>query len=671
MDYIYSGTADNYIAGNVGIGTTSPGQKLEVADASDPYIRVHQLSTAIGAEAGIIMQSHTTNNYLSKITGKRDGTSYGTGLSFYTTNDIVGQTLTEKMTILSNGKVGIGTTAPATALEVNGTVDATLFTGPLTGHASLDATIASPNFTGTVVIPSPFTLGGTSVTASAAELNKLDSVTTTATQLNYLNAATGTTGTAKVVFQASPTFTGTVVIPSPFTLGGTSVTANGTELNILDGVTGVTAAELTALGGITANATEINILDTVTGLTAAELTNLGAVTATAAELNTVDTASSITTLLSAKAPLASPRFTDNVTLTGTGIFSTAMGSFGPSGSNLYINPSVSADVIFNMGTGNVGIGMAAPTTPFEVGSGTTPYFAVSSTNIAANIPASTNTQHLCSTGTGWQAIKVCNGGTDYAEYYGTTPNTEAGDLVSYDPAGQFKTIKSTGAYDPNIIGAISTFPNDILGEANPELNTKPVALKGRVPVKVNLENGPIKVGDWLAASSVPGVAMKATKNSMVIGRALEDYDGSFVLSPGVDNVETLMSVPHPGDPILSRPPLPQSGVGKIMVFIELSEHITQLTLTDTGDLNIAKDQTGNYIVEKTESTFVKTTVDKVEAFAEVVVGNVRAGIIETKKLIVDGIDVAAKLSELSGRIDRQEQTIRELQTELEQVKAQQ
>lgn len=36
---------------------------------------------------------------------------------------------------------------------------------------------------------------------------------------------------------ASPTFTGTVTIPTPFTLGAVSVTPTGTELNYVDGVT--------------------------------------------------------------------------------------------------------------------------------------------------------------------------------------------------------------------------------------------------------------------------------------------------------------------------------------------------------------------------------------------------------------------------------------------------
>ncbi len=88
------------------------------------------------------------------------------------------------------------------------------------------ATTASPTFTGTVVIPTPFTLGA-------------DSVTPTGTQLNYVDGATSTIQTEMDLKSplASPTFTGTVVIPTPFTLGAISVTPTGTELNYVDGVT--------------------------------------------------------------------------------------------------------------------------------------------------------------------------------------------------------------------------------------------------------------------------------------------------------------------------------------------------------------------------------------------------------------------------------------------------
>ncbi|HNY97651.1 MAG TPA: hypothetical protein PKM84_00825, partial [Candidatus Pacearchaeota archaeon] len=51
----------------------------------------------------------------------------------------------------------------------------------------------------------------------------------------------------------------------------------------------------------------------------------------------------------------------------------------------------------------------------------------------------------------------------------------------------------------------------------------PVAFLGRIYVKVSRENGDINVGDYLVPSSQPGIAMKATKASRVLGVALEKF----------------------------------------------------------------------------------------------------------------------------------------------------
>jgi hypothetical protein len=51
-----------------------------------------------------------------------------------------------------------------------------------------------------------------------------------------------------------------------------------------------------------------------------------------------------------------------------------------------------------------------------------------------------------------------------------------------------------------------------------------VGLLGKLPVKVSLENGPIKIGDYLTSSNHPGVAMKATEPGRVIGIALESLE---------------------------------------------------------------------------------------------------------------------------------------------------
>jgi hypothetical protein len=103
-------------------------------------------------------------------------------------------------------------------------------------------------------------------------------------------------------------------------IGGTTVTATGAELNILDGVT-ATATEINVLAGVTATTAELNILDGVTATTA-DLNILDGVTATTAELNYVDgVTSAIQTQIDAKAPSASPTLTtptltSAVTITG-------------------------------------------------------------------------------------------------------------------------------------------------------------------------------------------------------------------------------------------------------------------------------------------------------------------------------------------------------------------
>ena len=53
-----------------------------------------------------------------------------------------GATATTKMTIANDGNVGIGSTSPTQKLDVNGTVLATAFSGPLTGNVTGTATTA-------------------------------------------------------------------------------------------------------------------------------------------------------------------------------------------------------------------------------------------------------------------------------------------------------------------------------------------------------------------------------------------------------------------------------------------------------------------------------------------------------------------------------------------------
>ena len=110
---------------------------------------------------------------------------------------------------------------------------------------------------------------------------------------------------------------------------------------------------------------------------------------------------------------------------------------------------------------------------------------------------------------------------DLAESFPTSDaSIEAGDLVASDSQNSEHVVKSQTQYQQSLLGVVSTNPGITLNSR--QANGKPIALSGRVPVKVNTQNGPIKKGDPLTSSSTPGVAMKATQYGRIVGMALED-----------------------------------------------------------------------------------------------------------------------------------------------------
>lgn len=108
---------------------------------------------------------------------------------------------------------------------------------------------------------------------------------------------------------------------------------------------------------------------------------------------------------------------------------------------------------------------------------------------------------------------------DLAEKYFSPEQLESGDVVTI--ASDQTIIKMKGDSSVNPVGVVSTNPGLILNSGIG--NGYPVALSGRVPVKVTINNGIIKAGDYLTASQIPGVAAKAIRSGMVIGRAMEDF----------------------------------------------------------------------------------------------------------------------------------------------------
>ena len=118
---------------------------------------------------------------------------------------------------------------------------------------------------------------------------------------------------------------------------------------------------------------------------------------------------------------------------------------------------------------------------------------------------------------------------DYAEDYPTVDNTlEAGDVVQIDSSSSQMVKKASSK--GNYIGIVSERPGFRLSinQDNADAKYIPIALAGRVPVKVSTENGIIHPGDFLTISSIPGVAAKAVRAGQVVGQALESYDGQDI-----------------------------------------------------------------------------------------------------------------------------------------------
>ncbi len=228
----------------------------------------------------------------------------GTASQWTSANTVLGSGEFGVETDTGQFKIGDGTTTWNSLPYFKDTIDL-----DINGKAPL----ASPTFTGTVVLPSDTSIGNVSASelatlngliADTSELNVLSGITASTADLNILDGVTASTAEINKL-------SGLLATTSELnTMVG--ITATASELNILDGAT-VSASELNTLDGITASTAELNTLDGITA-TVSELNVLDGITATTTEINYVNgVTSSIQDQLDDKAPLVSPALTGNAT----------------------------------------------------------------------------------------------------------------------------------------------------------------------------------------------------------------------------------------------------------------------------------------------------------------------------------------------------------------------
>lgn len=205
---------------------------------------------------------------------------------------------------------------------------------------------------------------------------------------------------------------------------------------------------------------------------------------------------------------------------------------------------------------------------------------------------------------------------DVAENYISSQILEPGDIVM--PEGKNNNqavIKTTQSYQPQAIGIISTKPgitlnSDILTDSDhPYL--LPLALSGRVPVKISSENGAIQAGDYITSSSLPGVGMKATRPGMIIGKALENYSNQNPQT--ISKIMIIVNLSYITDPSNSTRLSNEYNLNdNSSVFENIKAGILQVNKTLTNSLQIATDNItiGGQTFNEYISQIIQTTIEQ-------------------------------------------------------------
>jgi hypothetical protein len=552
---------------SVGIGTISPAYKLDVNGQVRGINAAGALTASNGSGAG-----------QTSVLIKREGaiTDQGTwelmndinGFQIRTVNDAYSASQpvlfasrsanynvdyislstngSEKLRILSNGNVGIGTIIPGAKLQVAGLIYSSSTSGLLLGDGTTftpSSLNAIPSYglgyttsTSTVDLTG---FGGVDFYTNQLQRVKIDSngnmipaanvsynLGSTSAYWNNFYASSITAGTSITVgsmalWSGNATITGV-------TLSGVSAGATGPLLGPHNGTVGATTANTGAFTTLTASS-----LSTSSG--AGQSIN---VTTNYNSPGTLDAAQIIVLNNSTNISGLSYSGVDNRILsigisTNNRILFRAVGvdfAGGPIytqhviplsntsydlGSNSYKWNNIYGTSIY--GT----ISTAAQTNITSLGT-------LSSLNVSGSITVPSIT-HSGTSGVGDIGSISSTFGTvyaqsttaqyaDLAEKYLADCSLEPGEVVIF--GGGSEITKTSVSHDTRVAGVISTNPAYIM---NHGIDGQTVALTGRTPCKVL---GPVSKGDLVVASGVPGVAMKMDRElyqpGCIIGKSLED-----------------------------------------------------------------------------------------------------------------------------------------------------
>ncbi len=504
-------------SGNIGIGTDSPNNLLDLTDSSPiMYLSDSDNADTSDVHGGAIQWRTGTNGAYGNVGFFNNrslriqnlATGANSDIQLYTEDDITFDVAGSELMRLDGGSrnVGIGTSSPSSKLDVWGDFRV--------GTSSTPTLFVSAggNRVGIGTSTPQSKLSLQNLTLNGAGISGIDQYLVTT---NSVDAAVQFGN--RTYISASNTATTTLVGSIFRVADGTTFgnTVRGLEVQTDRGAN--TQGENTALSGF---ARTFGVRGYSSGDAGGSFEPAGGFfeTGGTTQGNAIrGYSSSITT-----ASLLS-LFQDTSNFTGTGLqmnFGNTTGSFSSSSSKYldFQNAGTSVFTVSAFGTTTIGDGTTNNMAGLQIGYG----------------GICVDNDGTCTASTTGQISSVSSytGNSDLAEMYFSSDDLEPGQVVTL--VGELSIERAVEGADLPILGVVSTKPGLTLGfdDVSTRSGEKgfPIALSGRVPVQLSTENGAIMAGDKLMLSSLPGIAMKSDGTGTTIGIALEDFNENRLYS---------------------------------------------------------------------------------------------------------------------------------------------